>query len=100
MENNKKRMFRVTRSINATTVKYNNAKIIVGKRKDDLDYFTLQFKIFTKDGDADEPRSWHFNLRDKVAVTELNCSEDGLLALYHALHSELERKFGVENNKK
>ena len=100
MEDNKKREFKLTRTINATSVKYKNAKILVGKKSENVDYFTLQFKIFTKDGDADEPRSWHFNLRDKVAVTELNCSEEGLIALYYALRSELERKNEIENNKK
>lgn len=95
MGNNKKREFRVTRTMNETIVKYKNAKVIVGKKKSGLDYFTLQFRIFTKNGDADEPRSWHFNLRDKVAVTELNCSEEGLVALYYALHSELERKHKI-----
>ena len=79
---------------NVTICKLHNKRVIVFKNK--KNDFTIIFKIFTKDNDADEPRSKHYNLKDKVVSTVFNLSRDGAESLIYALRKELDKSNDTE----
>ena len=79
---------------NVTICKLHNKRVMAFKnRKDD---FTVVFKILTKDNDADELRSKHYNFKDKIVATVFNLSRDGAESLIYALRKELDKSDDTE----
>lgn len=79
---------------NATECKLHNKRVMAftaGK-----DNFKIIFKTFTKDNDADEPRSSHYNFKDKIVATVFSLSREGAESLIYALRKELDKTDDTE----
>jgi len=87
---------RITTYNDAVSCKYKNARCSVINSK--LDHNNIQFRIIDKKTPS-LPRTFQHVVRNKVVVTELSLSDEGLINLYHSIGIYLKqiKKFKINN---
>jgi hypothetical protein len=87
---------RITTYTDAVSYKYKNARCSIINNK--LDHNYIQFKIIDNKAPS-LPRTSQHVVRNKVVVTELSLSDEGIINLYHSIGMYLKqiKKFKINN---